>query len=215
MDPNEAVKILPVAQQVLSVLFEKELESAGMEATCGHCIADLALAEGVRIEPGEIPCIRVSVEWFIHLAHNKRSEEIVRALKRAVILLPRFTRTLSNTATRAAVYIEAARTYRSTHPDDFALPPRHFKTQLALTLTCPLTGEVEVVSGVSLSSLSSELEHARHRLSVRVYQHDQIAELLDTIEAARMAREDGQEPDALVVMTSPTETRMDMEYRDE
>lgn len=214
MEPESAVSILPTAQHVISVLFEKECESVGLPITAAHCIADLSLPSGVRIEPGNIPCIRVSVEWLIHLAHNGRSEEIDRAIRRAVILLPRFTRTLSNNATRAAEYIETARTFRAVNANDFALPQQHFKIQLSITMTCPLTGEIENVHGLSLSNLQEELGHARHRLSVRVYQHDQIADLLDTIEAARLSRETYPEPSSMLLLTNPTETRMDLEYDD-
>jgi hypothetical protein len=209
-------QILPTLQQVLSILWEKECDRESISASSAHCLVDIDLLSGVRIEPGAVPVIRVSCIWMQDLIYSGRSDELLRAIRRAVLLLPRFIRTLLNSATRAAVYEEKARTYRATHPEDFSLPERHFRAIVSLTLTCPITGETETVQGITVANLPAEMHNARHRLTARVFMHDQVAELLDRIEAARLAREGPPpEPSAVVVSTHDTTTVLTLEYSDE
>lgn len=204
--------VLPSIQRTITRLWESECSRLNRQASDAHCLADALMPEyKLRIEAASVPVIRVSAQWVLELLSADRADELIHALHRACLVLPRFQRTLSNNATRSAEYVEGARVFRLANSDTFTLPERHFKTTVAFTLVCPLSGEVEHVADIPISKLHDEIHSARHRLTARVYQHDQIASLLDTIAAMKKSVE---EPLAMSISTEPHCIRLRYHYEE-
>lgn len=193
MDMLQSIaETLPAMQRSVSTLHEKECMSLGIPVTEVQCIVDVTVDRGIRIEPGSCPIVRVSAVWSFECIINQRSELIVSALRRAIrIAHAKLRWTLSSNKPRfAAEYVEKARSYRMTNPDTFSLPTQAFRTRLTVTMVDPMTGEVEQRENVRLSELQDVQKEMAHLLTARVYAHDQIAELLDTLHAAKMAAEE-------------------------
>ena len=79
------------------------------------------------------------------------------------------------------------RGYRIANEGKFSLPIGHFRTTLTVTLTDPMTGETVTKDNVR----PEDMEHARRELALsltaKVYAHTQAAEILDTLEAHKLA----------------------------
>lgn len=193
MDMLEAIAdTLPAMQRSISTLHEKECASLGISCSEVQCIVDVTVERGMRIEPGSCPVIRISAVWAFDCILQQRSELIVSALRRAVrIAHTKLRWTLSNNKPRfAAEYVEKARAFRLTNPDTFSLPMQAFRTRLTVSMVDPMTGETEVRENVRLTELQDVQKELAHLLTARVYAHEQIAELLDTLQGHKMASEE-------------------------
>lgn len=194
--------MLPAMQRSLSVLHEKECMLLGVPCTEVQCVIDATLDRGMRIEPGSCPIIRVSALWSFECILNHRSDLIVSGLHRAIkIAHSKLRWTLSNNKPRfAAEYVEKARSFRLCNPETFTLPPQTFRTRLTVTMTEPMTGETETREHVRLSELADVQAEMAHILTARVYAHEQVADLLDTLQAHKLAAQEPSEISSVDVL---------------
>jgi hypothetical protein len=193
------VEVLPALQRTISTLHDRECMSLGIPTADVSCIVDITIASGLRVDAGEVPLIRISPAWVFDCVINERTEIVVKALRRAIMLAYSKLRwTLGKRKTRnAAEYIEKARGFRLAAGDTFSLPLRSFRVRYSVDMYDPMTGESESRSGVR----SDELEYVERELATlltaKVYSHEQAAKLLDLLHAHKMAM---QEPAAVVAV---------------
>lgn len=202
---EQIANLLPALQRSLSVLHERECEAQGIPIEEVQCVVDSSLQKGMRIEPGKIPHIRISAVWAFDCVISDKSELIVSALRRAIrIAHSRMRWTLSHTPRNAAEYIESARRFRLCNPETFSLPPQSFRTRLTVRMCDPMTDEVETRENVRVEELADVQREMAHILTARVFAHEQVAELLDTLMAHKEAQKNSQVTSVDVVQLGPT-----------
>lgn len=207
------VALLPALQRSISVLHERECDMQGIPLDEIQCIIDTSLPRGMRIEPGTTPHIRISAVWAFDCVISDKSELIVAALRRAIrIAHSRMRWTLSNRPRNAAEYIESARRFRLCNPEVFSIPPQSFRTRLTVTMSDPMTGEVEVRDQVRIEELQDVQREMAHILTARVYAHEQIADLLDTLTAHKQALAEAQIASVDIVQLAPNHCMETINY---
>jgi len=210
---EQIANLLPALQRSLSVLHERECETHGIPVEEVQCVVDSTLTKGMRIEPGKIPHIRISAVWAFDCVISDKSELIVSALRRAIkIAHARMRWTLSHTPRNAAEYIESARRFRLCNPESFSLPTQAFRTRLTVKMCDPMTDEVEVRENVRVEELEDVQREMAHILTARVYAHEQVAELLDTLTAFKEAQKHAQSASIDVVQLGPTQVLETINY---
>ena len=193
---------LPALQRSISVLHEKECGNLGIPCTEVQCVVDAQVERGIRIEPGSCPIIRISAVWAFQCVLEQRSELIISALQRAIrVAHGKLRWTLSNNKPRfAAEYVEKARRFRLCNPETFSLPTQSFRTRLTVSMTDAMTGETEVREHVRISELADVQAEMAHILTARVYAHEQVAELLDTLHGHKLAAEEPAEVQSIEIL---------------
>ena len=183
--------VLPMLQSAVTVLFQDECRRHSIPETEVQCIVDASDAElgCAKIEPGRIPLIRLNAAWIFDAIFNGKSDVVVECIKRcAIIAHKRLRWTLSGNKPRTALdYIERQRAFRESNPTTFSLPEKHFRTSLTVTMSDALTGETLTRDSVRVSELADVQKELAHELTVKVYAHQQVAEILDTLHAHKEA----------------------------
>ena len=214
---EQLAETLPALQRSVSVLHEKECINLGIPCTEIQCVVDASLENGVRIEPGSCPIIRISAVWAFQCVLSHDSDIIIHALRRALrIGHSKLRWTLSNNKPRfAAEYIQKARSFRLCNPETFSLPVQTFRTRLTVTMTDPMTGEVEVRDHVRVSEIQDVQVEMAHILTARVYAHEQVADLLDTLQAHKLAAQEPAEIESVdITQITATHTIETYNYAD-
>jgi hypothetical protein len=214
---EQLAETLPALQRSISVLHEKECMSLGIPCTEVQCVIDATLETPVRIEPGSCPIIRISATWAFHNVISHNSDIIVHALRRALrIAHGKLRWTLSNSKPRfAAEYIQKARSFRLCNPETFTLPVQSFRTRLTVTMTDAMTGEVETREHVRVAELQDVQAEMAHILTARVYAHEQVADLLDMLQAHKMAAAEPSELESVdLLQVTQTHTIETYNYAD-
>lgn len=179
--------VLPVLQSSVTVLFQDECRRHSIPETEIQCIVDASDAElgCAKIEPGRIPLIRLNAAWVLDAIFNGKSDVVVECIKRcAIIGHKRLRWTLAGNKPRTALdYIERQRAFRQSNPTTFSLPEKHFRTSLTVTMSDALTGETLTRENVKTHELSDVQKELAHELTVKVYAHEQVAQILDTLHA--------------------------------
>ena len=183
--------VLPMLQSSVTVLFQTECQRHGIPETEVQCMVDASDAElgSAKIEPGRVPLIRLNAAWVLDAIFNGRSDVVVECIKRcAIIAHKRLRWTLSGNKPRTALdYIERQRAFRESNPTTFSLPEKHFRTSLTVTMSDALTGETLTRENVRVSEVPDVQKEMAHELTVKVYAHQQVAEILDTLHAHKEA----------------------------
>lgn len=212
---EHVVALLPALQRSISVLHERECDLQGIPLDEIQCVVDVSLQRGMRIEPGSTPHIRISALWAFDCVISDKSDLIVAALRRAVrIAHSRMRWTLSNRPRNAAEYIESARRFRLCNPETFSIPAQSFRTRLTVTMSDPMTGEKEVREHVRPEELQDVQRELAHILTARVFAHEQIAELLDTLQAHKQAISDSQVSSVEIIQLAPNHCVEHINYDD-
>jgi len=212
---EHVVALLPALQRSISVLHERECDTQAIPIHEVQCVVDVSIPRGMRIEPGTTPHIRISALWAFDCVISDKSDLIVSALRRAVrIAHARMRWTLSNRPRNAAEYIESARRFRMCNPETFSLPVQSFRTRLTVTMSDPMTGETETRTDVRHEELQDVERELAHILTARVYAHDQIAELLDTLQAHKQAVSESQVSSIELVQIAPNHCLETINYDD-
>jgi hypothetical protein len=186
---EQLVSVLPALQRSISALHDAECLQLGIPVTDIHCIVDAQLTTCVRCEPGNIPTIRISAGWCLNNIVQGHSDLIVYALRRGIKLAHSKLRwTLSQSLKPTALeYVERARQFRLCNREHFSLPVHTFRTRLAVTMLDPMTGEQEIRENIRVEELHDVQKEMAHLLTAKVYAHEQVAELLDTLDAHKAA----------------------------
>lgn len=189
---TKVVEILPTLQRTLSILHDRECLSLGIPTADVSCIVDVSVPHGLRVEAGETPIIRISATWVFTCVIEQRTELVIKALRRAIMLSYHKLRwTLGKRKTRhAAEYIERARTFRMTEGSDFSLPVKNFRARYCITLFDPMTGESETREDVRPEELDYVEREMATLLTAKVYSHEQAAKLLDLLHAHKLAMQE-------------------------
>jgi len=214
---EQLAETLPALQRSISVLHEKECMSLGIPCTEVQCVIDAKLETPVRIEPGSCPVIRISATWAFQCVLSHDSDIIVHALRRALrIAHSKLRWTLSNNKPRfAAEYIQKARSFRLCNPETFSLPVQSFRTRLTVTMTDAMTGETETREHVRVSELRDVQAEMAHILTARVYAYEQVADLLDMLQAHKDASEEPSPIESIdLTQVSSTHTIETYNYAD-
>ena len=208
---------LPALQKAVTVLHEREAESLGISAETTMVVVDVALTSGLRIEADYVPIIRVSAFWLYDCVIGQKTDLIVYALRRAIVIGHNKLRwTLNRRKTRfAAEYIEKARTFRTAASDGFSLPVNNFRVRYVIEMVDVMTGEVEKREHIKSSEIENVEKEMAQLLTAKVYSHKQAADLLDMLHAHKLAM---QEPSSVVAsdihQISPTHAIEKREYED-
>jgi hypothetical protein len=218
MELSESLaETLPALQRVFSTLHDREAMSLGIPTAEVSCIVDFSVVKGMRIEAGHIPIIRISAVWAYECVLYQKTDLLVRALRRAIVVAHTKLRwTLNGRKTRfAAEYIEKARTFRLTNAETFSLPIKNFRTRLTVSMCDPMTGESETREGVRPEELEYVETEMAHLLTAKVYAHEQAAKLLDTLHAHKLAMTEPAEVSAMdILQVSSDHVIETMEYQD-
>ena len=101
----------------------------------------------------------------------------MEAIKRGIIIAHKRLRwTLGKNKPRiAAEYVASARGYRLASGKDFALPESSFRTRLTVTMSDPMTGEIETRENVRTEDAQRVQREMAHALTAKVYAHEQVA----------------------------------------
>jgi hypothetical protein len=191
---HKVLAILPTLQSVVNTLHEKECARLNKEVTHTSAIVDVAdtSISHCRIDAGTSPVIRLSGVWTLECIFSGRTELIVEAIRRGIIIAHKRLRwTLGKNKPRiAAEYVASARGYRIASGKDFSLPVESFRTRLTVTVSDPMTGEVETRENVRLEDVTRVQRELAHTLTAKVYAHEQIAMVLDELEGQKLAAQD-------------------------
>jgi hypothetical protein len=144
----------------------------------------------------------VSAAWAYEILLSTDSSALVYGIQKAVrVAYKQFRWTLGRNKPRnAAEYVLSARRFRLTNPESFSLPVTNFRCRLVVEMIDPMTGETvrrEHVKSTELDTVCSELAH---ELTGLVFAHEQVADLLDTLQAHKDAAKD----DTIVAMDIKT-----------
>jgi hypothetical protein len=209
---------LPVLQHTVSVLAEAECSQHGYAVTDIHCIADATLLAsiGIRIEPDATPIIRVSAAWAYAQVLSGDTSALVYGVQKAVRVAHTQLRwTLGKNKPRnAAEYVLSARRFRLTNPDTFSLPVSSFRCRLVVEMYDPMTGEKISREHIRPEELQDVQRELAHELTAKVYAHEQVAELLDTLAAHKEARKEDAPSAVDVKAYSRTHTIVSLHYND-
>ena len=185
---------LPVLQNMVSVLHEKECSRLNKEVTHTSCVIDVVdtTIECARIESGAVPVIRISGVWALNTMFAGTTEQIVDAIRRGIIIAHKRLRwTLGKSKPRiAAEYVAKARGYRVAAGKEFTLPVTSFRTRVTVTMSDPTTGETETQENVRPEDVERVQRELAHKLTAKVYAHTQVAEVLDVLEGQKLAAQD-------------------------
>lgn len=191
---QKVLAILPDLQRMATALHEAECKSLNKFATDTQCVVDVSdlSINCVRIDAGSVPLIRLSGIWLLSRVLDGQTSDVVRAIKKGIqIAHVRLRWTLGKNKPRiSAEYIENARSYRAIAGSSFTLPPDHFRTRLTVTVSDPLTGEIESVDNVRLSDVDRVRKEIAHRLTALAYANEQTAMVLDMMEARKAMAND-------------------------
>lgn len=211
---EQLVSVLPALQRSISALHDAECVQQGIPVTDVHCIVDAQLTTCIRCEPGRIPTIRLSAGWCLNNIVQGHSDLIVYALRRAIKLAHGKLRwTLShNLKPTALEYVERARTFRLCNRENFSLPVHSFRTRLVVEMIDPMTGEKEIREHIRVEELHDVQKEMAHLLTAKVYAHDQVAELLDTLEAHKLALQESIVESVDIQQLGPTHTIETINY---
>jgi hypothetical protein len=82
-------------------------------------------------------------------------------------------------------------------------------------MTDPMTGEVEVRDHVRVSEIQDVQVEMAHILTARVYAHEQVADLLDTLQAHKLAAQEPAEIESIdILQITATHTIETYNYAD-
>ena len=188
---HKVLAVLPTLQSVVNTLHEKECARLNKDVTHTTAIVDVAdtSISYCRIDAGTSPVIRLSGVWVLECVFSGRTELVVEAIKRGIIIAHKRLRwTLGKNKPRiAAEYVASARGYRLASGKDFALPESSFRTRLTVTMSDPMTGETETRENVRPEDVQRVQREMAHALTAKVYAHEQVATVLDELEGQKLA----------------------------
>lgn len=191
---HKVLAVLPTLQTVVNTLHTSECRrlNKDVEHTCTVVDVTDDSISCARIDGGITPVIRLSGVWVLENVFNGNTDLIVDAIRRGIIIAHKRLRwTLGKNKPRiAAEYVEKARAYRAVMGKDFSLPVETFRTRLTVTLSDSLTGETVTRENVRPEDYERVQRECALELTTKVYAHTQVAEVLDAIEAQKLAAAD-------------------------
>lgn len=178
---DELTEKLELLARIARTLVEKSADRYGVTCPVVRLVTD---ATAIRIVGGTDPRIDIGAPWLFGYV-VAGSKQLSEAIDKAVVLFTdRAQATLSRPKPYSYEWVESARKYRKLDRS-FTLPPRYFATTYTVRVTCPLTGRHLEAPATERNRLVVERKLQR-QLTEMLYDDDTTAELLDTIEAARL-----------------------------
>jgi hypothetical protein len=188
------VEALPALQSAVTKLFIHECRRNNVPETEVQCVVDVSNDDiaCARIEPDAVPLIRLSAVWCLNNILSGTSDNISECIRRCVLIAHRQLRwTLGKNKPRNALdYVEKARRFRLVAARDFSLPVTDFRTTLTVTMRDPITGTTLTREDVPARQLEQVQKELAHQLTAAMYADEQIASLMDTLHAVKLAREE-------------------------
>jgi hypothetical protein len=186
--------VLPDLQRTISILHDRECMSLGIPTADVQCVVDTSVST-VLVQAGEIPTIRISASWALLCVIEEKTELIIIALRRAIMIAYHKLRwSIGNKRVRKiAEYVEKARMFRlasdaTTMP--FSLPVKNFRVRYSITMYDPMTEETEFRELVRADELEYVEREMATLLTAKVYSHEQAANLLDLLHAHKLSQKD-------------------------
>lgn len=206
---TKVLAVLPTLQQSVSVLHEKECARLNRSAIETQCIVDVSdpSITCARIDAGSVPVIRLSGAWVLSCMFDGKSENVVDAIRRGIIIAHKRLRwTLGKSKPRiAAEYVEKAKGYRVAMGRDFSLPISSFRTRVTVTMSDAMTGETETRDNVKVSDIETVQRELAHVLTARVYAHEQAAKIRDNELAEEIRKQDPAKVTSVAVSVISTD----------
>jgi len=183
--------VLPTLQNMATTLHKTECIRLNKDVEHTTVIVNVTddSIRCVRIDGGIVPIIHIAGAWMLENVFNGTSDNIVDAIRRGIIIAHKRLRwTLGKNKPRiAAEYVERVKAYRAIAGKSFTLPANNFKTVVSLSMSDAMTGEVVTRDNVRPTDVERTQREMALELTALVYSHTQVAEVLDLLEAQKLA----------------------------